>query len=278
MDDLDFLGRGLTCDYGVRFLIVDITSAAQIAVESHQLDKGAGKICAEGMLASMLMASQIKGDERITMNMQNEIPPFHFLCDITAQGDIRAKITPSTISIEKHLKGVFVSIKHNKKKELYRGVTEIDSESLEKGILHHLQQSTQVLCELKIAIVQGENGEIVRALGLLLEKMPVDSLGVTAEVFAEYIKPLGHLSPMELIAQIDARMLLGHELEIMDRRTLQWKCRCSQKRVESMLVSLGKGQLQEILEEDKQVQITCEYCNQQYTVNEPTLKEIISRM
>ena len=56
------MGRGLTCDYGVRFLIVDITSAAQIAVESHQLDKGAGKICAEGMLASMLMASQIKGD------------------------------------------------------------------------------------------------------------------------------------------------------------------------------------------------------------------------
>ena len=50
-------------------------------------------------------------------------------------------------------------------------------------------------------------------------------------------------------------MLLGHDLEIMDRRTLQWKCRCSQKRVESMLVSLGKGQL-EILEEDKQVQIT----------------------
>ena len=98
------------------------------------------------------------------------------------------------------------------------------------------------------------------------------------EIFAEYIKPLNHLSPMELIDQIDARMLLGHELEIMDRRTLQWKCRCSQKRVESMLVSLGKGQLQEILEEDKQAQITCEYCNQQYTVNELTLKEIISRM
>ena len=62
MDDR-LLGRGLTCDYGVRFLIVDITSALN-AVESHQLDKGAGKICAEGMLASMLMASQIKGDER----------------------------------------------------------------------------------------------------------------------------------------------------------------------------------------------------------------------
>ena len=278
MADIDFLGRGLTCDYGVRFLIVDITSAAQIAVERHQLDKGAGKICAEGMLASMLMASQIKGDERITMNMQNEIPVFQFLCDITAQGDIRAKITPSSISMENRLKGVFVSIKHNKKKELYRGVTEIDSESLEKGILHHLQQSTQVLCDLKIAVVQDENGKIVRSLGLLLEKMPVESLGVTVEVFEGYIKPLSSLSPTEIIDQIDARMLLGHELEIMDQRTLQWKCRCSQKRVESMLVSLGKGQLQEILEEDKQAQITCEYCNRQYTVNESVLKEMISRL
>ena len=278
MDDVDFLGRGLTCDYGVRFLIVDITSATQIAVERHQLDKGAGKVCAEGMLASMLMASQIKGDERITMNMQNEIPIFQFLCDITAQGDIRAKITPSSISMENRLKGVFVSIKHNKKKELYRGVTEIDSESLEKGILHHLRQSTQILCDLKIAVVQDENGKIIRSVGLLLEKMPVESLGVTAEIFKEYIKPLSTLSPTEIIDQIDARMLLGHELEIMDRRTLQWKCRCSQKRVESMLVGLGKLQLQEILEEDRQAQITCEYCNRQYIVNGSALKEIISRL
>ena len=106
-------------------------------------------------------------------------------------------------------------IKHNKKKELYRGVTEIDSESLEQGILQHLKQSTQVLCDLKIAIVQDEKGEIIRALGLLLEKMPVESLGVTAEIFEEYIKPLSCLSPTEVIDQIDARMLLGHELEIM---------------------------------------------------------------
>ena len=50
---------------------------------------------------------------------------------------------------------------------------------------------------------------------------------VLRQKFLQNISNL-HLSPMELIAQIDDRMLLGHDLEIMDRRTLQWKCRCSQ--------------------------------------------------
>jgi molecular chaperone Hsp33 len=276
MAEIDFFGRGLTCDYGVRFLIVDITSVAQIAVERHQLDEGASKICAEGMIATMLMASQIKADERITMNMQNEIPHFHFLCDITAQGEIRAKITPSQISIQEQLKGVFVSIKHNKTKELYRGVTEIDAKSLEKGILHHLQQSTQILCELRIAVLRDENGHIERALGLLLEKMPVQSLGVTADIFHSYIEPLSQLSNQELIEQIDNRVLLEEEIELMDERKLQWKCRCSQKRVESMLVSLGKEQLQIILEEDQKAEITCEYCNQSYIVDDSRLTELIS--
>ena len=278
MANIDFLGRGLTCDYGVRFLIVDITSITQIAVERHQLNSFAGNICAQGMIASMLMASQIKADERITMNMQNELPYFHFLCDVTAQGDIRAKITPSTIENSDVLRGVFVSIKHNAKKELYRGVTEIDNKTLEQGILHHLQQSTQVLCDLRILILQNENGDIIRAMGLLLEKMPVESLGVTAEVFETYLAPLSVLSDQEIINQIDARMLLGQELEIMDEKDLQWKCRCSQKRVESMLVSLGKEQLQQILEEDNQAEITCEYCNQAYLVDASGLENLIARL
>lgn len=278
MATIDFLGRGLTCDYGVRFLIVDITTVAQIATERHKLDSGAAQVCTEGMIATMLMASQIKGDERITMNMQNEIPYFHFLCDITAQGEIRAKITPSKISIEERFKGVFASIKHNKQKELYRGVTEIDAQSFEKGILHHLHQSTQVLCDLKIALSQNkETGTIERAVGLLLEKMPLDSLGVTADVFESYIEPLSTCSHQEIIQQIDNRMLLGHDLEVMDERKLIWKCGCSQKRVESMLVSLGKSELQNILEEDKQAEITCEYCNQSYIVDEEGLKELLVR-
>ena len=278
MAKIDFLGRGLTCDYGVRFLIVDITSIVQIAVERHQLDAVASNICAQGMIASMLMASQIKADERLTMNMQNEIPDFHFLCDITAQGDIRAKISPSTIEHCDVLKGVFFSIKHNAKKELYRGVTEIDNKTLEQGILHHLQQSTQVMCDLRIMILQNEEGDITRAMGLLLEKMPIESLGVTAEVFEDYIKPLAELDNLEIITKIDECMLLGQELEIMDEKNLQWKCRCSQKRVESMLVSLGKEQIQEILEEDSKAEIICEYCNQSYVIDALGLQHLIERL
>ena len=102
---------------------------------------------------------------------------------------------------------------------------------LQRSILNHLKKVFFIttintdLCELKIAIVQDEHGDIIRALGLLEN--------VSLRVWVLRQKFLQNTSNSEPFISDGTyrpnwRMLLGHELEITDRRILQWKCRCSQ--------------------------------------------------
>ena len=133
--------RGLTAQFAVRYLLVESTEIAQIAQQKHNLSRGAAIICGEAICASILLASQIKGDERLTVQLQAENPNINFICDIDAKGRVRAKISPSNLRrAPEKLNGAILVIKHNASKELYRGVTMIEDKSIGRALLHHLQQ------------------------------------------------------------------------------------------------------------------------------------------
>ena len=63
---------GLSYAFGIRYLSVDVTKIAQTAHSKHTLSPTRARLCAEGIIATALMASQIKGEERISLHMQLE--------------------------------------------------------------------------------------------------------------------------------------------------------------------------------------------------------------
>lgn len=63
-------------------------------------------------------------------------------------------------------------------------------------------------------------------------------------------------------------------LEITDTMPVQFSCSCSKERVEKVLVSLGKADLQEMIDENKEVELHCHFCNRNYTFSIDELKEI----
>ena len=58
---------------------------------------------------------------------------------------------------------------------------------------------------------------------------------------------------------------------------MEEKC-CSKERVEIVLKSLGKEQLNVIIEEDKKAEVVCPYCNKKYNFSEEELKQIYNTM
>ena len=66
--------------------------------------------------------------------------------------------------------------------------------------------------------------------------------------------------------------------EILAEREIRWECDCSRERIESALLTIGRRDLAEIIEEDGEAELQCQFCCKKYHFNKDELVEILDRM
>ena len=66
-------------------------------------------------------------------------------------------------------------------------------------------------------------------------------------------------------------------IEILDKIPTQFSCNCSKKRVEKVLISVGKKELHEMIEDGKNIEVNCHFCNSHYIFGVDELKEITKK-
>lgn len=276
----NFLQQGLTMDAKIRYLWVEAHDIAEIAREKHNLSHGALFHSTEAIVASLLMASQIKGDERLSLQLKSDTPEFTFICDIKSQGKLRAKITPASFSLEENANinsYLFIS-KHNARRELYRGITEIRNERIQEGLHQYFKNSGQIDNLIRISIQVTESGELQRASGFLVERLPESphSPSANSEEFYEAYQDLSELSDSSFRRSLDKKKICGYDLFPLETIPLKWECKCSQEKIESMLIALGKQELEDILETLGEASVTCEFCSTEYHCNQKRLQFLLS--
>jgi len=276
----DQLQRGMTHGVAVRYLFVDLLETARTAVIRHGLDPRAARMCAEGMLAGALMSGHIKGDERLTVQLQAENPQASLLCDIHANGSLRARFRPQSYGhlSPEAISGMLLVIKHNRKKELYRGISAIENESIESALRRYLMKSEQIDSALRLIVEQDDSGNLTSAFGVVLERLPpapdLPEIS-TADFYTKY-KAIASLTAMDLISEMQSGELLGHDLHPLQSKRLKWECNCSMSRIEGMLKSLGQDELEQIIKEDGRAEVVCDYCNTSYALELPDLNRLLN--
>ena len=276
-----YIQRGMTSQFAARYLLADVSELAETAKKKHQLTAKAGKLIAESIAASVLMSSQIKGKERLTIQIEGSRPKFAFICDISADGSVRAKLSPQNALRPKDgaINGLMLAIKHNDRKELYRGITPIEHSKIDSALEAHLRNSSQIDVAVRIIVDQDEQGVINRAIGILIERLPPakDLPALNSDEFNERYSPLRKMKVKELIEEIDRSNVIGQDLHDMETRKLFWKCTCSEAQIRSMLFSLGPDELREIINEEGDAKVNCHFCNTNYVVGTAELEELITQ-
>lgn len=69
-----------------------------------------------------------------------------------------------------------------------------------------------------------------------------------------------------------------YQPEILAEREIRWECDCSRERIESALLTIGRRDLTEIIEEDGEAELQCQFCCKKYHFNKDELVEILDRM
>ena len=72
--------------------------------------------------------------------------------------------------------------------------------------------------------------------------------------------------------------LLGDfDLEILEKKPVQFHCDCSRERVERAIVSIGKKEIREMIEEGKPIEAGCQFCNKKYSFSVEELEELLQK-
>jgi molecular chaperone Hsp33 len=248
---MSHLVRGLVADGAVRFLTADVTEVADACAKAHTLSPAARTLVGEALAATALMSAHIKGDERVTLQIQAETPPFSFVGEVDAQGAIRARLTPSHVPAGA-ISGFLFAMRSDGARETYRGVTAIHQQSIVQALGAHLATSDQVDVVLHL---KGN-------FGLLFERLP------QAE---------GHpsLTVDEFQQRFAGAVDVPEDATILDVRPLVWQCRCSLTKVEDALRALGPDELAAMMSEGGTT-VTCHFCNTVYALDGKAL-EALSR-
>ena len=83
---------------------------------------------------------------------------------------------------------------------------------------------------------------------------------------------------LELMNEIFGEMPEEYKVEPLESREIRWNCDCSEKRLEKALMSIGKTDLTEILEEDGEAELQCQFCLKKYHFDKPHLERILEEM
>lgn len=263
--------RGFIHERKIRVLAAVSDGPADVLRSSHALGPASAVLAAEALVANVLLSAYIKGDERILLEISGTQPRFSYSGEARSDGMVRGRFSPPDLADFSRLEGRLIAIKWGLGKELYRGLAEVDHDSMEGALQGYLDQSQQSPGLVRLGASVRENQSVDFAAGLLVEMIPGT---MEPEAFREFISPLIHANLREVMVGFAMGQLLGGDLELLEARDLVFKCRCSRERVERTLQALGPQEVLSLIDDPGFAEVTCHFCNASYRLEPKELRAL----
>ena len=125
-----------------------------------------------------------------------------------------------------------------------------------------------------------KDNTVRQAGGFMIQLMPGASESVIGRL-EDKLKEISSITTLLDVGNTPERILeyiLGEfGLEINDRTPVQFYCNCTKSRVEKALISVGKKDIQEMIEDGKPIEVNCHFCGKHYEFSTDDLKDILER-
>lgn len=270
-----------------RISYIQCANVVKSAAERHKLNEIGTFFLGKVLMASTLIASMLKGEERVTIDVKSNGVFSQLYAEANKVGEVRGFVVENknfdvsvssikdflgtgTISVSKMLYGKF---------EPMIGITELKNTTIEQEIVHYLQTSEQIDSAFVSDIhfdSSKDDCPLLSATGLLIEMLP--NSDQTEKFILETqlitLQPL-HLYEINTKNPIeDLSKLLEMELDHIEDIPIDFYCRCSLDKFKSQLITLGKEQILE-MRDSQQNELICHYCNEHYYLSKDDFSTLL---
>ncbi|EMJ6445147.1 redox-regulated molecular chaperone HslO [Bacillus cereus] len=289
----DYLVKALAFDGEVRAYSVRTTNTVSEAQRRHDTWRTASAALGRSLTAGTMMGAMLKGEQKLTIKVEGNGPIGPILVDAHANGDVRGYVTNPHVDFEGTVQGKlrvyqavgtegFVTvIKDIGMREPFIGQSPIVSGELGEDFTYYFAVSEQTPSSVGVGVLVNGDDSILAAGGFILQIMPgaQDETISFIEDRLQKIPPVSTLieqglSPEELLYAV-----LGEDkVKVLGTMDVQFNCTCSRERIESVLISLGKTELEQVREEEEETEVHCHFCNERYKFSKEDITNLIENL
>ncbi|WP_017525890.1 Hsp33 family molecular chaperone HslO [Pusillimonas noertemannii] len=277
----DLLKKYLFQDHSVRVQALKLDEAWRTGLAHQSYPPCVQRLLGELAAAAVLLAANIKFDGSLVLQLQGDGPVSLIVVECTSDLSIRATASlreglavPRNGSLQSLLnsqgQGRFIVVldprQRNATMQPYQGVVPLEGDSVAQVLEHYMRTSEQLDTRLWLAADAGH------ASGLLLQRMP-DQGGVQGpapghDTWDRAVALASTLEPGELL-ELDTdtlihRLFWEESLLAFDPQAVRWHCPCTRERVANMLRMLGQEEVEDILSQRNQIDVSCNFCGKPY--------------
>ena len=285
----DYIVRATAGDGQVRAFAATTGNLVEEARRRHNTSPVATAALGRLLTAGAMMGSMMKNDtDVLTLQIKGDGP----LGGITVTADAKANVkgfveNPDAMLPPKNGKldvggavgiGLLNVIKDMGMKEPYVGQTILQTSEIAEDLTYYFATSEQVPSSVGLGVLMNKDNTVHCAGGFIVQVMPF----VTDEVLSrleENIQKISSVTQMlddgHTPEQMLERVLEGLDIEITDTIPANFSCNCSHERIEKAIISIGKKDIQSMIDEGKEVEVKCHFCNTAYKFSLEELKEIL---
>jgi len=285
----DRLIKGISKDGHLKISVVKTTDVVKDAQQKHNLSLLNTVLLGRALTGTMLMASELKGEERIKMRIEGKGPVELLVAEANRVGEIRGYVQNPHVELdysdgEVNLgDGLGVGIMtltktlYNEAEPRHSSI-ELMSGNITDDIAYYMVQSEQVPAAVLLDVGINEKGEVTEAGGLMIQRMPDAPEGKIQQLQDKMLEfdAISDLLADDLyIDDIMDKAMAPIEVKELDRQPVDFFCRCTRKRFINALAMLGYQDLKEISDEGQE--LVCHFCNEHYNVSQEEIKDLLAQ-
>ena len=288
----DYIIRATAANDQIRAFAAVTTEMVETAREHHNTSPVATAALGRLLTAGAMMGSMMKGEKDVlTLQIKAGGPLQGITVTADSQGNVKGYVGNPDVCIPANFKGkldvagavgpgFLTVIKDMGLKEPYSGQVMLQTCEIAEDLTYYFATSEQVPSAVGLGVLMNKNNTVRQAGGFIVQLMPFAEEEVISrlEQNVQKINSVTNLleeghTPESLLEKV----LEGFDMQINEKMDTCFHCNCSKERVAKALISIGRKELNEMIQEGKPIEMNCHFCNTNYNFTVEELKEILRR-
>lgn len=287
----DYIVRATAADHQLRAFAVTSRDIVEKAREIHNTSPVATAAIGRLLTAASMMGSMMKGEKDVlTLQIECGGPIGGITVTADSNADVKGYVNNPNVIFPPNAQGKldvsgalgpgFLNvIKDIGLREPYNGQTHLVSGEIAEDLTYYFATSEQVPSSVGLGVLMDKDNHVRQAGGFIIQVMPdtddevIDKLEARlGEVHSVTDMLDKGMTPEDILGYV----LDGMDVEILETIPTQYKCNCSVERVSKAIASIGKKDLQEMIDDGKPIEVNCQFCGSHYKFDTEQLKTFMN--
>lgn len=288
----DYIVRATAANNQIRAFAATTKETVEAARQAHNTSPVATAALGRLLTGGAMMGSMMKNDsDMLTIQIKGDGPIGGLTVTADSKGNVKGYVEHPEVMLPPNAQGkldvagalgigLISVIKDMGLKEPYVGQTILQTSEIAEDLTYYFATSEQVPSSVGLGVLMEHDNTVKQAGGFIVQLMPfvdddvVDRLEVNIKKISSVTSMLDKgMTPEEILEEV----LDGFEVEVKDTMPAQFYCNCTKERVEKAIISIGKKDIQEMIEDGKPIEVNCHFCGKSYEFSVEELKTLIKK-